>query len=143
MQKKSGILMGDFNSEPKSSVYELLQKGRVSQDHSDLAKDLIGILPKVERLRHDLALASAYETVLGEEPVFTNYTANYKGTLDYIWYSADRLVPTAALDIPSPVELEENCGKGGGMPHTKYPSDHFSMCCDFSFIDRQMLHQQQ
>jgi CCR4-NOT transcription complex subunit 6 len=137
------ILMGDFNSEPKSSVYELLQKGRVSQDHSDLAKDLIGILPKVERLRHDLALASAYETVLGEEPVFTNYTANYKGTLDYIWYSADRLVPTAALDIPSPVELEENCGKGGGMPHTKYPSDHFSMCCDFSFIDRQMLHQQQ
>merc|ERR1711871_457961 len=138
------ILMGDFNSEPSSSVYEFMHNGQVPADHSDLAKDLIGILPKVERLRHDLALASAYDAVMGKEPEFTNYTGHYKGTLDYIWYSADRLAPTAALDIPSAAELEEDCGgKHGGMPHTKYPSDHFSMCCDFSFIDRQMLHQQQ
>jgi CCR4-NOT transcription complex subunit 6 len=137
------ILMGDFNSEPKSGVYELLSTRQVPRGHEDIQKDVIGILPPAVKLTHNLPLASAYATVLGEEPMYTNYTGHYKGTLDYIWYSADRLVPTAALDIPGPAELQASVGKNGAMPCAKYPSDHFSMCCDFSFIDRHSLHQQQ
>ena len=66
----------------------------------------------------------------------------FKVSLDYIWYSADRLAPTAVLDIPSQEEMNEILGTSMAMPCSKYPSDHFSMCCDFSFIDRSMSMQQ-
>ena len=85
----------------------------------------------------------AYASVLGQEPGFTNYTGHFKGALDYIWYSADRLAPTAVLDIPSQEEMDEILGTSTAMPCSKYPSDHFSMCCDFSFIDRSAMAMQQ
>ena len=52
------ILMGDFNSSPDSSVYNLLAHASVPRHHEDLAKDTIGILPPTSKLTHNLALQS-------------------------------------------------------------------------------------
>ena len=44
-----------------------------------------------------VALGSAYASVLGDEPLFTNFTgppSNFVGTLDYIFYSPAQLRPT-------------------------------------------------
>ena len=50
------------------------------------------------RAGHDLLLASVYEEALaGSESLYTNYTATYRGTLDYIWVDASRVRPLAVL----------------------------------------------
>ena len=62
------------------------------------------------------------ETVLGEEPVYTNYTRGFRGTLDYIWYTPKRLRVTAGAALPEEQELQ--IVSGDGLPCTCYPSDH-------------------
>ena len=52
------ILMGDFNSSPDSSVYNLLAHASVSRLHEDVQKDTLGILPPMGKLTHNLALQS-------------------------------------------------------------------------------------
>ena len=61
-------------------------------------------------------------TAIGTEPVFTNFTATFKGTLDYIWYTPGRLKVLAVNDIPDPLDIFEQCGDG--LPSACYPSDH-------------------
>jgi len=48
-----------------------------------------------EDLTHRFQLSSAYAK-LGELP-FTNKTPSFVGTIDYIWYSNDRLAVTGVL----------------------------------------------
>lgn len=129
------ILGGDFNSEPKSSVHDLLSTAQVQSGHPDLAKDSVGILPHSTKLTHSLPLRSAYATVRGGmEPSFTNYTGHYVGTLDYIWYSADTLVPVAVLDTYSKEEMASCLGHDHALPSPQFPSDHLSLCCDFQLL---------
>jgi mRNA deadenylase 3'-5' endonuclease subunit Ccr4 len=39
----------------------------------------------MDHLGHGIELESAMLRAFGIEPEFTNYTRNFKGTLDYIW----------------------------------------------------------
>ena len=133
------VLGGDFNSEPKSSVHDLLGTASVRPNHPDLQKDVVGILPSTNKLTHTLPLRSAYAVVRGgQEPPFTNYTGHYVGTLDYIWFTADRLVPMAVLDTYTKEEMEATLVASGGnlaLPAPQFPSDHLSLCCDFALLD--------
>ncbi len=85
------VICGDFNSMPDSAVYQLLGEGDVGGDHADLLKYRYGNYTE-EGFRHNLPLTSAYLEVLGAEPSFTNYTADFVGSLDYIFYSRDTLI---------------------------------------------------
>jgi CCR4-NOT transcription complex subunit 6 len=130
------ILGGDFNSEPKSSVHELLSSASVRPNHPDLLKDIVGVLPSTNKLTHTLPLRSAYAIVRGgQEPPFTNYTGHYVGTLDYIWFTADRLVPMAVLDTYTKEEMVATLEKDIALPAPQFPSDHLSLCCDFVLLD--------
>lgn len=92
------ILLGDFNTLPGSEVYKLFSQ-------------------------HFL---SAYYTVQGKEPEFTNssitlYTPRgWKGTIDYIWYRGNfdpsQLVPSLPFDY---------------YPNEQNPSDHIPIGCVF------------
>ena len=53
-------------------------------------------------------------------PKFTNYTENFKGTLDHIFYNKDRLEVTHLLETPEELQLVRE----KGLPSTLYPSDH-------------------
>lgn len=49
-------------------------------------------------------------------------------TIDYIFYSQQQLEVDGILGVPSPEDVGE-----GKVPSYHYPSDHFSLVCDFSF----------
>jgi CCR4-NOT transcription complex subunit 6 len=132
------ILCGDFNSEPDSAVYELLTQGRLDarpRPELDERGDM-RILPAYESIRHALDLSSAMAVVSGEEPVFTNYTGKFRGTLDYIFYSPSRLRVLAASSIPPQEELQRSSGEG--LPSACYPSDHLHLCCDMLMMPSSM-----
>lgn len=127
------LLCGDFNSEPHSAVYELLSEGMLTKEHPELVQSAgdrssMNILPNLSEIYHNLDLTSAVKSVMGSEPVFTNFTSLFKGTLDYIFYNPQRLCVTAAASLPSASEIQYSCGEG--LPSACFPSDHLMLCCD-------------
>lgn len=121
------VLCGDFNSLPSSAVYDFLADRMVSPDHPDLAEDLAGILPHPSDITHAIDLESAYLTVCGTEPPYSNYTVGFKGTLDYLWHTPNHLRPLAVTAVPSEQQI---AGVGGAMPNPQSSSDHIMLCVD-------------
>mmetsp|Transcript_36346 Transcript_36346/g.94516 ORF Transcript_36346/g.94516 Transcript_36346/m.94516 type:complete len:410 (-) Transcript_36346:2748-3977(-) len=118
------ILCGDLNSQPDSGVYGFLQTGRVDVGRSEAHNHPQSILTG-DDTSHTLPLQSAY-SVAGE-PKFTNYTENFVGVLDYIWFSSDRLIARRVLDGVS----EEYLAKSKGLPNEYYSSDHIAIAAEF------------
>lgn len=114
------ILGGDFNSTPDSGVFEFITKGKISQSHDDLiGKDYKGFADKVGGLNHKLNMKSAYN---GQMP-YTNYTHDFTGIIDYVFYSASFLTPIRLLG-----PIGENIMKNfDGCPNPHFASDHFSL----------------
>jgi CCR4-NOT transcription complex subunit 6 len=129
------IICGDFNSTPDTAVYDLLSRQAVHPGHPDVniatSDDIPNVLPDAMSITQSFQLGSAYQTVLGEEPWVTNYTQNFKGVLDYIWYSARNLRPLAVAPIPDEKELTKN---GEALPSTEYSSDHVMLIADVQVI---------
>ena len=64
------------------------------------------------------------------EPIFTNCTKDFFGTLDYIFYTDDTLAPLSLLELPS----EKECrNKYGGLPNTQCSSDHVALMAEFQW----------
>jgi CCR4-NOT transcription complex subunit 6 len=126
------MVCGDFNSEPDSAVHEFMGTGALELPHPELLQsDTLGILPEQQDIVHGVEFASIMEAALGSEPPYTNFTGNFKGTLDYIWYTPGRLRVLAVTNVPDPNELFEQCGEG--LPSANYPSDHVMLCADVAF----------
>eukprot|EP00898_Chlorokybus_atmophyticus_P003875 jgi/Chlat1/4489/Chrsp29S04432 len=141
------LVCGDFNSIPGSAPHSLLATGRVDAAHPELATDPLGILRPASKLHHQLPLVSAYSSFAKsnspsipesqrrimdpnrQEPLFTNYTKDFIGTLDYIFYTADSLLPVALLEL---VE-EEQLAKDTGMPSPSWSSDHIALLAEFKY----------
>ncbi|XP_017084023.1 CCR4-NOT transcription complex subunit 6 isoform X2 [Drosophila eugracilis] len=129
------LLCGDFNSLPDSGVVEFLGKGRVSMDHLDF-KDM-GYKSCLQRLlsndtnefTHSFKLASAYNEDIMPH---TNYTFDFKGIIDYIFYTKTGMVPLGLLGPVSNDWLREN--KVVGCPHPHIPSDHFPLLVELELM---------
>lgn len=131
------ILAGDFNSEPGSSVYELVSTGSCSMTKNDVPKD--SSLLTSCRLQHNLQLRSAY-SLTGSEPAFTNYTDSFVAVLDYVWYGGEGLVPTGVLEIPSESSLfGKNSDSADGIPNEQWSSDHILLLAEFQLLKRTSL----
>jgi CCR4-NOT transcription complex subunit 6 len=124
------ITCGDFNSEPESAVHELLTEGSLQRLHPELEEegDDVRILPDQSDVYHSLDLASAMQTALGHEPLYTNYTRDWKGTLDYILFSPMRIRLMSVAALPTPQEIEMDSGEG--LPSSVFPSDHLMLAVD-------------
>jgi CCR4-NOT transcription complex subunit 6 len=124
------IICGDFNSEPESAVHELLTEGSLQRLHPELTDDddNVEILPDPSEMYHNLDLASAMQTAIGQEPPYTNYTKDWQGTLDYILFSPMRIRLMSAAAIPTQQEIVRESGEG--LPSSVYPSDHLMMAVD-------------
>eukprot|EP00698_Gefionella_okellyi_P024795 TRINITY_DN8844_c0_g1_i1.p1 TRINITY_DN8844_c0_g1~~TRINITY_DN8844_c0_g1_i1.p1 ORF type:complete len:520 (-),score=81.30 TRINITY_DN8844_c0_g1_i1:53-1612(-) len=83
------IFCGDLNSEPSSSLYQVIRK-------------------------HSLQLASAYYVKHGREPDATFMTDQLKQTMDYIWISAQRL---SVVDVPAVPALRPMPNQFSGSDH--------------------------
>eukprot|EP01083_Nonionella_stella_P090701 253415_1 len=123
------VICGDFNSTSDSAVYEMLSTERLRDDHPVLTQDKLGIFVHGE-LTHNLPLVSAYGTVFGEEPKYTNYTMHFADCLDYIFYSKNHLTVIGVVDI----DAEELVKEHGALPSERYASDHIAMIAEFAFL---------
>ena len=75
-----------------------------------------------------MPLTSAYGSILGGEPLFTNFTPGFIGTLDYIFGNAF-VHPRRVLMLPS----EDDVRKDGFIPAGRHPSDHLYLLARFAF----------
>ncbi|OEH77099.1 endonuclease exonuclease phosphatase family protein [Cyclospora cayetanensis] len=147
------LLCGDFNSSPDSAVYRLLLTGACDEQHQDFAADANGILRDCH-IGHSLMLSSAY--ALGKalrenldpydfevsqqcEPPFTNYTGNFTGCLDYIFFSASELRLAALMEPVSETQLfmeaETLHLRSAALPSPLRPSDHVPLIAEFDWIE--------
>ncbi|XP_076039771.1 nocturnin-like isoform X2 [Oratosquilla oratoria] len=102
------LVCGDFNAEPCEPVYSTM-------------------------LQSPLGLQSAYAKLLGgKEPPYTTWKIRGEGeachTIDYVFYTPSSFQLQGALDFPSAADIGPN-----RVPSLAYPSDHFSLVCDFNF----------
>ncbi|XP_066157181.1 CCR4-NOT transcription complex subunit 6-like [Euwallacea fornicatus] len=130
------VLCGDFNSLPDSGVIEFLSTGRVSQDHQDFkAFSYKSCLEKVlscdkpNEFTHSFKLASAYND---EIMPFTNYTFEFKGIIDYIFYAKNTMTPLGLLGPISQEWVAQN--KVIGCPHPHVYSDHFPLLVELEMV---------
>ncbi|KAL3534139.1 hypothetical protein ACH5RR_002600 [Cinchona calisaya] len=139
------LVCGDINSTPTTAPHALLAMGKVDQMHPDLAVDPFGILRPITKLTHQLPLVSAYSSFarpgvgLGleqhrrrmdpttNEPKFTNYTRDFTGTHDYIFYSADSLTVESLLELLD----EDSLRKDTALPSPEWSSDHIALLAEF------------
>ncbi|CAF0740416.1 unnamed protein product [Didymodactylos carnosus] len=127
------VLCGDFNSLPDSGVIELMRNGRISLSHVDFKElQYESCLQKMSRhegstdLVHHFNFQSAYETNIMP---YTNYTYDFKGIIDYVFYSKKLMRVLGVLGPLDPEWIRSN--KIIGCPHPNVPSDHFSLLVEF------------
>lgn len=131
------VLCGDLNSLPNSAVVEFLSRGSIAIDHCDFKelayKDCLRKLsssPELEsHYSHPFRFAKAYPDDLMP---YTNYTFDFKGVIDYIFYSRSLLNTLGLLGPLDPEWLKEN--KIVGCPHPHVPSDHFPLLVEFEMV---------
>jgi CCR4-NOT transcription complex subunit 6 len=149
------LVAGDFNSVPGSPAHSLLLHGKVDHAVLDQSFDPLNFL-KEQKLVHTLPLASAYARVMDanvsspgdhrlekqrarlcpktHEPLFTNISKDFKGTLDYILYTKDSLIPTAILELPAEAEILGTPDET--LPNAIYSSDHIALLAEFEYVGR-------
>ncbi|GJP85480.1 hypothetical protein CLOP_g15576 [Closterium sp. NIES-67] len=142
------LVAGDFNSVPGSAPHSLLATGRVDANHPELATDPLGILRPASKLCHQLPLVSAYASLSrggsvaerqrrrmdasSSEPLFTNVTRDFMGTLDYVFYTADSLSVESLLELLD----EDTVRKDTALPSPEWSSDHLALLTEFRYKPR-------
>jgi len=128
------LLCGDLNSLPDSGVFEFLSQGKISTSHQDFKNfdytTLIKMLnhtPSKDYYTHAFQLASAVST---DVMPFTNYTYDFKGVIDYIFYPRTSMQPLGFLGPVDHNYLTQH--KIVGCPTAYIPSDHFSLYVDLA-----------
>lgn len=126
------LLCGDLNSLPESGVIEYLKTGHVSADHPDFKE--LGYKDCLRKMclesdaligntyTHPFKIRDAYAD--GIMP-YTNYTFDFKGVIDYIFFSRQHMSVLGVLGPLDPQWFQEN--KVVGCPHPHVPSDHFPL----------------
>ncbi|MDP2439856.1 MAG: endonuclease/exonuclease/phosphatase family protein [archaeon] len=132
------VLAGDFNSLPSSSVYRFITEGHISATDlpawtaagaprlKDVGMDSFAVSYLEGPHCHGLSLKSAYGARAEGEPGFTNYTPNWQGTIDYIFFSPP-LRCGSVLPFPS---IEEVSEEAGGLPNSQHASDHLPLLAE-------------
>ncbi|XP_077213840.1 carbon catabolite repressor protein 4 homolog 1-like isoform X2 [Tasmannia lanceolata] len=133
------LLCGDLNSLPGSAAYNLVATGKVKPNHPEMADDPLGIFQKI-MLTHPLPLVSAYSYFCRpgsqqrcmdpstNEPLFTNFTKRFRGTIDYIFHTVDSLIVDSLLEL-----LDVESVKDTALPSPHWPSDHIALMASFRF----------
>lgn len=119
------FVAGDFNSTPGDEVYKYITSG-VLQCDKDYSYKANG--KELEASEENLVALHSLHAFIGGEPLFTNYTPGFTGTLDYILFSSPGSVqPITVLKLPT----AESPGIQGGLPNEHHPSDHLPIGADF------------
>lgn len=118
------IILGcDANFTPDSYQYNIMTTGNIDVMHPEHYWN------NGEKLNL-IKLKSAYNTIRGSEPLYTNQTFNknctsiFSATIDYIFYS-DNITPISIEELP-------NLSKDTILPNENEPSDHLLLQASFN-----------
>ncbi|XP_043681471.1 2',5'-phosphodiesterase 12 isoform X3 [Vespula pensylvanica] len=118
------LLCGDFNSVPECGIYQLMTENYIPENYKDWSSNLEETVKGVS-LTYNVRFASACGT-----PIYTNYTPEFSGCLDYIFYEKNKLEVEQVIPMPNDEELALYVG----LPSIVLPSDHISLCADLKWI---------
>jgi CCR4-NOT transcription complex subunit 6 len=113
------ILMAD---DEDTSINEPYKQGEKYQCPFEISTKEIGQCKEQVHFKHNIKMKSTYASLNGKEPVFTNYTENFQGCLDYIWVSSNMHIVSVLKIID-----ENEASKNKALPSMQYPSDHISL----------------
>ncbi|KAF5299981.1 hypothetical protein FQA39_LY11354 [Lamprigera yunnana] len=117
----SVIFCGDFNSAPTSELHQFIMNGFIQCTfETDIENS-----QKTLCLHHSFKFGSAYGT-----PKYTNYTIDFKGCLDYIFYDSTCFSVIDCVPLPDESVLAENIA----LPNEVFPSDHLALVCNLKSI---------
>nr|XP_018672587.1 CCR4-NOT transcription complex subunit 6-like isoform X2 [Ciona intestinalis] len=130
------VLCGDFNSLPDSGVVEFLRNGKVSSTHCDfkeikyskclstfgLGLRSNGTMQDPKSVTHPFRLNSCYDDTNFHLLQYSNNTYEFKGIIDYIFYSRTQMKCLGVLGGIDPEWFKQN--NIVGCPHPHVPSDH-------------------
>lgn len=103
------------------------------QDPPGVIDKLVKVAEKIRAQKPEMELVSCYQSVLGSEPAFTNWTEGFKDTIDYIFVSKPLKV-CAVLQLPSTSEMgpEPNSLPRANPEGKGYPSDHLPLMAELA-----------
>ncbi|XP_058086155.1 carbon catabolite repressor protein 4 homolog 1-like isoform X1 [Magnolia sinica] len=127
------------------AVHELVASKSVHPNHPERKDDPFGLFQQT-KLSHNMSLVSAYTSFLRtsrnepdvrrqqtlmdsntNEPLFTNFSEQFVGTLDYIFYTEDTLVVDGLLELLDEALLREDTA----LPSPRWSSDHIALMGSF------------
>ncbi|KAH8312796.1 hypothetical protein KR044_012973, partial [Drosophila immigrans] len=124
------LMCGDFNAEPIEPIYATI----LSCDILKLGSAYADM--KLEREREKERCEDANELVsdsIKREPPYTTWKIREDGeechTIDYVFYTPQQLKIKNCLEFPVGDQIGKN-----RTPSFQYPSDHFSLVCDFELL---------
>lgn len=128
------IFVGDFNSQPDQTVYNIISNGGWHALDPSWEND-----PDLRYLKHltvtDCAgiLKSAYRKINGREPEYTNKVLTkqnpfgFEATLDYIFYLGRNIDSISVIPV--------DCSDGQVLPNLEQPSDHLMIGSTFQIFN--------
>lgn len=121
----SVIFCGDMNSDPSCGLRKLLLEGRIGSDLKDWSSNEE---EKVTGLSVEtyLRFKSTYENI-----EYTNYTPQFNGCLDYIYYQQENINCESVVPLPN----HDQVVAIGGIPSDVFPSDHLALIANMKRID--------
>lgn len=134
------LISGDFNAEPIEPVYSTILSSEglnLSSAYADIKDDLEELEPLEKNCEDEdgqTEVESCVQKSANREPPYTTWKIREDGevchTIDYVFYTKDQLKVKNCLEFPQGDEIGKN-----RTPSYQYPSDHFSLVCDFELLD--------
>jgi mRNA deadenylase 3'-5' endonuclease subunit Ccr4 len=78
---------------------------------------------------HSMQLANVFSDDDGK---YTNYTRDFKGKIDYVFYDFTKLQVVDKERLPEEAEL----AKEVALPNSQFPSDHVPLVCTFMLVEK-------
>uniref|UniRef100_A0A0K8TQZ4 Nocturnin n=1 Tax=Tabanus bromius TaxID=304241 RepID=A0A0K8TQZ4_TABBR len=144
-QNRPVLLCGDFNAEPTEPVYNTVLNHKalnLSSAYADIracletkSQSSEDKSTNVDKNNDDKSDVNMAEESARYEPPYTTWKIREEGevchTIDYVFYTKSDLKVLNCLMFPQ----ENEIGKDR-TPSFQYPSDHFSLVCDFELLDQ-------
>ncbi|KAL7730654.1 hypothetical protein ACLKA6_003431 [Drosophila palustris] len=132
------MLCGDFNAEPIEPIYatilscDLLKFGSAYADMKLERERERERKQEREQITEDVT--EFISQSIKREPPYTTWKIREDGeechTIDYVFYTPQKLKIKNCLEFPAAEQIGKN-----RTPSFQYPSDHFSLVCDFELLD--------
>lgn len=127
------VMVGDFNSEPNSMVYEFLSTGKLDTGKEKRwVHDYGEGFTKGNIILNPLGCFKSPYKELFDKKLFTKttYTPKFKGIIDYMWFNDGSM--DCRLDETSGIKFtkvlgdvdQEYLDEWEGFPNGEFPSDH-------------------